>query len=1026
MALEQELGDRERTHRRVGLGQRQQRPAAGDGRRAALARQRRTGAPAIGAGPGDRAGGRGFAAEIGAQRGEGVARDESRPDQVPEGRREHLVVDHTEFGAHGVRELAEEVRAATRERGEDRPLQLGRVVAGRIGEGHGRGVGEVEAHPAVVAGKRSGPRPDHLARRGELVEHDRRVVPHPGGEHEGLPSGCRQRDARKLVDHLRDTIDAAELFRHMLPGREEPSERGRVDRFDLMAQRRERPGPQAPQHLGVTPLAAGAPGSELALDDAPLLLEPAQRLDHDGGADAEPLGGGLHGERRMGARETPDEVTERVVHGHDERCRDADRQWDADGVAEAGRVLDRGVAVCAGAPDPVGARELREPRGHVDIRSRLYARLDLGDRERSEDAQQVDDPLRALHPAFGGEALQLELGLLDDARVEQLAQFGAAEQLGEKGRVERQGGGPALGEGRVALVHEGRDVAEEHRPRERRGLLGLGLDDADVPGLDLLGQGGERGKVVDVLQHLTHGLEHDREARVLDRDREQLRSALALLPEGRTLSGVVTGEQEGPGGALPEPRGEQRGSADLLGDDLGEFIRVEEEQLDAGRFAVGVGDAGDDAVIARHRGALHPVALADARGDGEGPRGVDGHAIGRVEDDAPVAELVAEPLDDEGAVGGHVPGRLLLVVDEGDEVVRRELVEAADPHPGVCLSDGGRGDLTGELADRAAELGGAAEAVALPERHPPGLPVGGGDEHPVVRDVLDAPARGSEGEDVADSGLVDHLLVELADTAPGRALRRIGSDHEDAEEPTVGDGASARHGEALGPWAAGDRSLHAVPDDARAQLGELVGGVEAAEEVEGRVVGAARQVRVGRGAAHGVEPFLHVEGVERHRGDGLLGEHVERIGRHRERLDPPRGHPLARHGGMDEVGTVLREDDPSGDLPDLVPGPAHALEAARDRRRRLDLDDEVDLAHVDAELEGRRRDDAAQPPALEIVLDEGPLVLRHRPVVRAGEQRLGPRRLAGLPHELRGRESGCPRPGARHSNITQPGDARAA
>ena len=42
---------------------------------------------------------------------------------------------------------------------------------------------------------------------------------------------------------------------------------------------------------------------------------------------------------------------------------------------------------------------------------------------------------------------------------------------------------------------------------------------------------------------------------------------------------------------------------------------------------------------------------------------------------------------------------------------------------------------------------------------------------------------------------------------------------------------------------------------------------------------------------------------------------------------------------------------------DLVAGPADPLEAAGDRRRALDLDDEVDRAHVDAELEAARRDD---------------------------------------------------------------------
>ena len=61
------------------------------------------------------------------------------------------------------------------------------------------------------------------------------------------------------------------------------------------------------------------------------------------------------------------------------------------------------------------------------------------------------------------------------------------------------------------------------------------------------------------------------------------------------------------------------------------------------------------------------------------------------------------------------------------------------------------------------ELGRPAEGVARPERQSAGLPGRRGDQHAVVGDVLDAPAGGAEGEDVTDPGLVDHLLVELAD-----------------------------------------------------------------------------------------------------------------------------------------------------------------------------------------------------------------------------------------------------------------------
>ena len=58
---------------------------------------------------------------------------------------------------------------------------------------------------------------------------------------------------------------------------------------------------------------------------------------------------------------------------------------------------------------------------------------------------------------------------------------------------------------------------------------------------------------------------------------------------------------------------------------------------------------------------------------------------------------------------------------------------------------------------------------------------------------------------------------------------------------------------------------------------------------------------------------------------------------------------------------------------------------AGDRLRALDLDHEVDGAHVDPELERRGRDEAGDPPRLQELLDDDPLLAGERAVVRAGE-----------------------------------------
>ena len=138
--------------------------------------------------------------------------------------------------------------------------------------------------------------------------------------------------------------------------------------------------------------------------------------------------------------------------------------------------------------------------------------------------------------------------------------------------------------------------------------------------------------------------------------------------------------------------------------------------------------------------------------------------------------------------------------------------------------------------------------------------------------------------------LVDHLLVELADAAA------VGQ--HDAEQAAVGDRAGVRDRELARALARADRAGDAVPDDARAQLAELLRRVAAVEHVEHVLEQRARQLGVGVRARD--ERVEVVDGdrlvVGRGRGDrdDLLGEHVERVARHDGRLDPALAHELAR------------------------------------------------------------------------------------------------------------------------------------
>jgi hypothetical protein len=60
----------------------------------------------------------------------------------------------------------------------------------------------------------------------------------------------------------------------------------------------------------------------------------------------------------------------------------------------------------------------------------------------------------------------------------------------------------------------------------------------------------------------------------------------------------------------------------------------------------------------------------------------------------------------------------------------------------------------------------------------------------------------------------------------------------------------------------------------------------------------------------------------------------------------------------------------------LVAGPTDALQTAADGAGRFDLDDEIDGAHVDAELEAGGGHQRAQVTTLELVFDDDALLAR--------------------------------------------------
>ena len=303
-----------------------------------------------------------------------------------------------------------------------------------------------------------------------------------------------------------------------------------------------------------------------------------------------------------------------------------------------------------------------------------------------------------------GVAAQLVLDLVERARVDQVAQLLLPEQLAQQVAVERQRLRAPLGGRRVVLVHVVGDVVEEQRGRVRRGRGGLDVDEVDLPRAQALQQPLQRGQVEDVLQALAVGLEHDRERRVAARDLQQRLRLQALLPERRALAGPAARDQQRAARVLAEARAEERRVAELLRDELLDLLGLEQHLVDR-RRRVGVGQVDRDPVVRPDRLRLEAERLAQPRAERQRPRRVHAAAERREDAEPPVADLVAEALDHDRAVGRNRAGRGLLLAQERQQVRGRALVEhVLGLEPRRRLLVGERDELARGGADRLAEL----------------------------------------------------------------------------------------------------------------------------------------------------------------------------------------------------------------------------------------------------------------------------------------------------------------------------------
>lgn len=220
--------------------------------------------------------------------------------------------------------------------------------------------------------------------------------------------------------------------------------------------------------LLLQPGLAGGPGNrtESAFEDAAVEDEGTQsgfnglRIETEAGSRF------ASGEGAVGAGVAADELENGRVDGLEKRPGEAWRERNFEGVAIAGRVLDGDVALPASDFDGQDAAGVDEFVHGPEQFGRGDALGDFVAGERAKPEQEVVDSVAVASALGFAEELELAFDFGNGDGVEELAQVGFAEEVGELRLIDGESGSAAFGEGRVAVVDEIADVSEQQRSRK--------------------------------------------------------------------------------------------------------------------------------------------------------------------------------------------------------------------------------------------------------------------------------------------------------------------------------------------------------------------------------------------------------------------------------------------------------------------------------------------------------------------------------------------------------------------------------
>ncbi len=328
-------------------------------------------------------------------------------------------------------------------------------------------VAEIQRNPAVLEAECAATEPHDLAGRQKIVQ-EARVVAHATAEDVAFQDARRDSRPLQLAGHFENPIRSTRLRPHPLPCREQPTQGVGLDGFDIAAQCCQRSAPQGTEDSDVDPFLPIASRSVCPGCNATLLLQAVQDFGDCGSGKPDRGGSFDLGERAIGAGVAADDVPQRIDHRFEEGFGHTLRRAHAERVTQAGHVFDGRKPVLA--PDGhLHRATLRDQRrkGLVESAGLGHTGADLVRAQRPEVAQQIVELVGASGLAVIGEALELAFYHIDDVGIEEIAELGVAEQLGQKGAVECQRRRPLLRDRGVVLVHERGDEVEHERGGKR-------------------------------------------------------------------------------------------------------------------------------------------------------------------------------------------------------------------------------------------------------------------------------------------------------------------------------------------------------------------------------------------------------------------------------------------------------------------------------------------------------------------------------------------------------------------------------